>query len=285
MATRTTLALLSVAVLVGVGTVIYTMRAPAPMLVSPSPAAGNAAPRMPAWFAGDAQAPQPLPLPRSALSLAQQIDQLTASGKPEDAFEAYVLVRDCIYFQRWKTLPFIGFPGPIREMTVDEMSAEATLCAGLTERMKLDRIDHLARAVKAGVAGADTAFLEAGPFGDPSALVSRPGDPLVVAWKEQALGYLTARANDADVGSLGTLQNLYRTDNSVVVRDPVLALAYTVALHDIHQQFDLPPGAMPYDDIELRWMQDGLTAPQIATATAAGSKIAEVWRARRQKTR
>lgn len=280
MAYRSRLTLFAI---LGIGVALVMMRSSSPsaLPVATAGPAQLAAPTARPWFAADA-AQALLPARYSAPSLSQKIDKLIASGRPEDAFSAYILVRDCSYFQQWKTLPFIGFPGPIRDMTDLEQADEATLCDGMSERIKMDSIDHLAVAAQAGVMGADSAFMQAGPFGDPSALVSRPDDPLVVAWKAQALAYVTVRARDADMGSLMTLTAAYSSGNDVIAKDPALALAYAIAIHKIQEQFALPPGTlMPFNDTDLAWMEDGLSAQQIAAADADGAKIADVFRARR----
>lgn len=49
----------------------------------------------------------------------------------------------------------------------------------MTERMRLSRFDYLAVAVKAGISGALIQMATEGPFGDSTALSTRPDDPLV----------------------------------------------------------------------------------------------------------
>ena len=74
----------------------------------------------------------------------------------------------------------------MRGMTEREKQHDARLCGPMTERERQARLDYLAIALEAGVRGAAEAFLEAGPFGDPSALQTRPDDPLVKEWKATA---------------------------------------------------------------------------------------------------
>ncbi len=224
------------------------------------------------WFA-DIKS-QPATPGNAHVDLASQIDQLIATGKPADAFAAYGLVADCLYFQKWGTLPFIGFPGPIRDMTEEEAQAQSTLCEGMTERIKTSRLEHLKIAAEAGVMGADSAFLNQGPFGDPSALLSRPDDPLVQAWKQQAIAYLTTQANNADQGSLTTLFYEYSVGSDVVAKNPTLALTYALALRKLNDQTEgLRDWPMQYSDSRLQGLEAGMSASQIDQAEAQANKI------------
>jgi hypothetical protein len=226
------------------------------------------------------------PSPKINIPLPERIDKLIATGKPEDAFEAYNLVSHCLYFQRWGTLPFVGFPGPSRDMTAEEMKDETELCSSMTERIKTSRLDHIAIAAKAGVMGADGAFLEEGPFGDPSALVTRPGDPLVQEWKQQAVAFVTAQAQKADMGSLNTLLMQYRDGGNVVEKNPALALTYALALRQMTDQAGMYRGfASPYSDEILQQMENGMPQREITAATAAATAISAVYRERRARAR
>lgn len=247
--------------------------------VPPRAATSSAAPS--AWFA-DPRALTPAFLMPNMPSLAQRIDTLVASGKPDDAFAAYALVRDCLYFQEHGALLLAGPPWPFRAMTDEEKSAETTLCAGMTEAIKRSRLDHLAVAAKADVMGADTAFLQEGPFGDPSALASRPDDPLVREWKQQAVAYLTNNAAGADVGSLTTLEFQYSVGSDAIAKDPAQALTYAMALHKLYDQMDGLRGTpMPYDEAQLQQMEAGMPAAQVSAAETASNAISEVYRRRR----
>jgi hypothetical protein len=165
-------------------------------------------------------------------------------------------------------------------MTDAERNDQVALCSGMTERIRTSRLDHLALAAKAGVTGADSAFLLEGPFGDPSALVSRPSDPLVMAWKQQAITQLTTQAVNADVASLANLYHGYLNGSSVVEKNPELALTYGRALREIYNQFKgLPASMNPYSEESLLRMESELSRDQVAAATIAANKIAATWRA------
>ena len=151
-------------------------QAVAPAVLTPAPAGRS----LSSYFAIDAR-PAPPPLPASAApTLAGQLERLAASGSAADAYAAYNLLDDCLVFQQEGRLPALEFERG-SEMTADEKIAQQSLCANLTERQKSARLDFLEKAAKGGVAGASTRFFYEGPFGDRSALRSRPDDPLVLA--------------------------------------------------------------------------------------------------------
>jgi hypothetical protein len=149
------------------------------------------------------------------LPLQAQVDRLLATRNPADALNAFYLVTDCVTFnsehdrmvydeeeiKHWKgdTLP--GWRG----MNAAEKRQATQLCGALTAREGERRFDYLAIAMRAGVPGAVVAFVNAGPFGDPTALNTRPDDPLVRAWKTQATEQLALSAESGDLDTLGYL--------------------------------------------------------------------------------
>jgi hypothetical protein len=224
----------------------------------------------------------PAPAPASAQAsaapgLAQQLARLAASGSPDDAYAAYNLLDDCIVFQKEGRLPALEFERG-SEMTADEKSAQQHLCADLTERQKSARLDFLALAAKGGVAGASTRFFYEGPFGDRSALRSRPDDPLVLAWKQQAVAQLTAQAEQAELSSLSTLMMAYLADGEVVSKDAPLAYGYLLALRMVHDDILTPGTTNPYQDSYWHWLRDELTPEQQAAAVSRANAIAAKFR-------
>ena len=211
------------------------------------------------------------------LSLAQRLERLGASGKPEDAYAAYNLIDDCIVFQRESRLPGMEFELG-REMTVEEKAAQQQLCAGLTQRQREDRLGYLATAAQGGVPGAATLFLSEGPFGDRSALRNRPDDPLVQAWKRQAIAQLTAQADEAELSSVATLMMAYLRDGEVVQKDAPQAYGYLLALRLVYDDILAPGVTNPYQDEYWHWLQDELTPAQQAAAAAKGQAIAAKFR-------
>ena len=224
----------------------------------------------------------PAPAPASAQAsaapgLAQQLARLAASGSPDDAYAAYNLLDDCIVFQKEGRLPALEFERG-SEMTADEKSAQQHLCADLTERQKSARLDFLALAAKGGVAGASTRFFYEGPFGDRSALRSRPDDPLVLAWKQQAVAQLTAQAEQAELSSLSTLMMAYLADGEVVSKDAPLAYGYLLALRMVHDDILTPGTTNPYQDSYWHWLRDELSPEQQAAAASRANAIAARFR-------
>lgn len=212
-----------------------------------------------------------------AVSLAQRLERLAASGRAEDAYAAYKLLDDCIVFQRENRLPGLEFELG-REMTAAEKGGQQQLCAGLTQRQREDRLGYLATAAEAGVPGAATLFLSEGPFGDRSALRNRPDDPLVQAWKRQAIAQLTAQADEAELSSVATLMMAYLRDGEVVQKDAPQAYGYLLALRLVYDDILAPGVTNPYQDEYWHWLQDELTPAQQAAAAAKGQAIAAKFR-------
>ncbi|QYG06312.1 hypothetical protein [Janthinobacterium sp. PAMC25594] len=211
------------------------------------------------------------------VSLARRLERLAASGRAQDAYAAYNLLDDCIVFQRESRLPGLEFELG-REMTPEEKAAQQQLCAGLTQRQRDDRLVYLATAAKAGVPGAATLFLSEGPFGDRSALRNRPDDPLVQAWKRQAIAQLTAQADEAELSSVATLMMAYLRDGEVVRKDAPQAYGYLLALRLVYDDILAPGVTNPYQDEYWHWLQDELTPAQQAAAAAKGQAIAAKFR-------
>lgn len=248
--------------------------APVAASAVPAPAQGRS---LAAYFTLDASAvpvPDPVAPP---VPLAQQLARLAASGRPEDAYAAYNLLDDCISFEKEGRLPGLEFELG-REMTAEEKAAQRQLCAGLTQRQREDRLAYLATAAKAGVPGAATLFLSEGPFGDRSALRNRPDDPLVQAWKRQAIAQLTAQADDAEVSSLSTLMMAYLRDGDVVQKDAPQAYGYLLALRLVYDDILAPGVTNPYQDEYWHWLLDELTPAQQAAASARAQAIAAKYR-------
>ena len=212
-----------------------------------------------------------------AVTLAQRLERLAASGKPEDAYAAYNLIDDCIVFQRESRLPGLEFELG-REMTAEEKAAQQQLCAGLTQRQREDRLGYLATAAQGGVPGAATLFLSEGPFGDRSALRNRPDDPLVQAWKRQAIAQLTAQADEAELTSVSTLMMAYLRDGDVVQKDAPQAYGYLLALRMVYNDILTPGTTNPYQDEYWHWLQNELTPEQQAAALIKANGIAAKFR-------
>ena len=212
--------------------------------------------------------------------LATQIDLLIATGVPDDAFRAYWLVQACVDIAEkgtlWKFDP--QSESHLRGLTDEEIAAQTALCGGMTERIKMSRLDHLTTAARAGVSGADDAFLRVGPFGDPSALKTRPDDPLVTAWRIEAEQLLTEHAAAGDMSSMLTLMQEYGDGSGTLRADPALELRYASAVREIFDRMlsrSDPNFPNPFKVLADNAMKKISSAEQIDTAIAAGKAMAE----------
>ncbi len=202
-----------------------------------------------------------------AMQISEQIDKLIATGSPDDAMKAYSLVAKCIEVEELGTLI----------MTADEVKNTTRFCSGLTQRMRMSRIDYVAIAAKARVKGASTAFYREGPFGDPTALDTRPDDPLVVEWKKVAISQLHD-ASDVDISSLMTLSMQYRYGKRALPKDLTLSLGYLTALKEVEPTRQDGGIDNPFSDESLRALKEGMTPEQVTAATLAAHDIVANWR-------
>jgi hypothetical protein len=151
-------------------------------------------------------------------------------------------------------------------------------CAGTTPGRR-DNHAHVDIAAKAGVDGADLAFLSAGPFGDPSALQSRPDDPLVLAWKKQALEQLREQAALGKLSSIMNLLSEYIQGDGIVAKDPATSLPYVIAVKahfDEASRRAKDPFANPFTDDYMREIEKGMTPQQVAAAEQSGREMFEL---------
>jgi len=227
-------------------------------------------------FAGDAGQP-----------LAVQVERLLATRDPQNAYLAYMLVSACAMFNRRHDLDLYDDKlRASRPMSADEKRQTLTLCGGMMERERLARLDYLAIAIEADVPGAALTFVSEGPFGDPSALETRPNDPLVREWKATAAAHMT-RAAEAGHGAtlvIWGLQNLSGSD--LADRQPVLGYTYLLAHGFIEaDHFGAnSSAAQTYAEGSqlMSAMASRLDPEQRAAALAAARRLADKVKARRQ---
>jgi hypothetical protein len=229
-----------------------------------------------------------------------QVERLLATHRPEDAYRAYWLVADCAAFnlsgdrivfdeEEIRQHTPGALPG-FRGMSAEEKRRDATLCAGMTERERQSRLDYLALAANAGVFGAAVNFATEGPFGDPSALQTRPDDPLVREWKTRASVLLTQAAEArADISAIQYLMEEYGKGAGITGKNPLLAYRYLAAWTLIEEEL-LGPGN-PASTIFASQREHALdTVPDVspeqrAAELAAARRIADLAKAKREAAR
>lgn len=257
------------------------------------------APPLPAAPAAQVtRAPAPATPVAPEITLAGQVDALVATRDPEKTYAAFRLLRDCInYLRDGDRMIFDpediqhrndgSLPG-FRGMTADEQRHDAVFCATMTERMRQSRMDYLAFAAQAGIPGAVLEQVEQGPFGDRTALTTRPGDPLVREWKARVQTQLFRLAEqDADVGTLSYLAAALMIGNEVIDQDPVLAYRYGVAYGMILADIQGPDSEMGKlygpDGSMTRQAASQLPLPERSAQLLEARRIADLARLHRQQ--
>ncbi|MGO4381603.1 hypothetical protein AB4Z19_25290 [Pseudoduganella sp. RAF19] len=213
----------------------------------------------------------PLPAREQATSAAPEplqalVERLARSGNPQDAYHAYYLIYRCVSLQRYGEYP-TWKPASLRALT-------ASGCEALSERVKANRLDYLERAAAGHVPGAAYALVQEGPFGDPSALTTRPDDPLVKEWKARMSTMLTERAAEGEKESLQKLHNANMFNETVVSVSDLQALTYGLALRTLYIQDGLPADELlPVSESMLSVIKARLTPQQFAQATTDATEI------------
>lgn len=182
--------------------------------------------------------PAPLPNPvvvvpaavaASGQTLKEQVNGLLAMQNPNDAYAAYILVKACTMFNRDVEFKLSDNQGNKREMTATERQQLTKMCSGMSERERQSRLDYLTKAVKGGVPMAALSFATEGPFGDPSALETRPDDPLVKEWKVTATTQLNQAADSGDIATLIVWGFQLLNGSNLTPKNPVLGYGYLLA--------------------------------------------------------
>ena len=228
-------------------------------------------------------------LDAAAPPMRDQVERLLASGDPQQAYTAYLLVSVCSQFnQKGDVERYDDALRANRGLNADEKKQISGMCGPMTERERLARLDHLALAVKAGVPGAAWAWAAEGPFGDPSALKTRPDDPLVREWKAAATAQVTraAEAGDTLALTIWGMQSIYGSD--LAERQPQLGVGYLLAM-DLIALERLGPNHPKARDFEngsalTRFFESEakLTPGQRAAAVEAARRIADRVKAQRR---
>jgi hypothetical protein len=217
----------------------------------------------------------------SDATLSMQVGRLRATHDPADALRAYRLIDDCARFNHAQG----GRPASADGMDERAWARGMRVCGGMTERDRLTGFDDLAFAARAGVPGAAVAFEDAGPFGDPSALQTRPDDPLVQAWKATARAQMTQAA---EAGTDLMTLNVWAAENydgsDLTDRNPALAYRYTTALDLVFASlYGADQARVKAFAAVTAQLAADLTPAQQAVEMAAARRIAD--RARREARR
>jgi hypothetical protein len=265
-----------------------------------APAAGSLpSPQRSAWLGPlPAAAQTPSLPPTEEAPLNEQIERLLATHKAEDAYRAYWLVADCAAFnlngdrivfdQEELKHPKPGALPGFRGMSEEEKRHDARLCSGMSERQRQSRLDYLAIAAKAGVFGAALNFANEGPFGDPSALQTRPGDPLVQEWRATARAQLTQAAEaGTDLSAIQYLAQAHADGAVLGAKDPLLAYRYFAAWDLIEEDLLGPAHPLVKNLARIREQRSGMlndaSPEQRAAELAAARRIADLAKMRREQ--
>lgn len=180
--------------------------------------------------------------PVVAPSRWEKVQELVATGRAEDAFRAYGLLAEC----RWAREE-LGRARGLRRTELDEVTrlrldsgelarASEAACGDLTDSHIGQRIAYLEKAASAGVPMAAVRLAAEGPWGDETALRTRPNDPLVLEWRLRVDELIRASARKGDLMALSSLSTQYGTGVGIIGEfDPVKALIYATAFHAVYE--------------------------------------------------
>ncbi len=175
-------------------------------------------------------------------SLRSELEKVSRGSAPSEKYRAYGLIKRCMqlkdigdFYVEDRTNVVEGdiYRPVLRTASEQERLKFVKFCGDLPEIIRRSRLDYLSDAASAGVAESDVAFMSEGPFGDPSALNSRPNDPLVVAWKQKALSLVQENADRGVISSIKMLHIGYSAGALLYEKDPVLALTYGYVLEQL----------------------------------------------------
>lgn len=182
-----------------------------------------------------------LPSSENNPTLGPLIERLTESarrGNAEDAFRAFTLANRCANLRaRRHKIASVGRIENQNELQAAVAASDAVelpACADVSQKQLDDRLENLRRAADFGLDAAAVAFFTIGPAGDTDALVTRPDDPNVIAWRKDARSYLEHAAARGSVDALATL-SLAHEVGQVFEKDVAKALLYELVLGSIYR--------------------------------------------------
>jgi hypothetical protein len=203
-------------------------------------------------------------------TLSQQVDRLSRSGNPVDAFAAYQLVTDCIWardHEGWMARHIL--PGDRGLLPTTQQA-----CGDIASDQVQSRLQWLERAALAGVHHAAAQMLKEGPDGLGTGVDDDIAAPQNAAWRQRVDAAIEAGVHTCDSDALESRVDGYENGLGVA-QDRARALTYWVAYLACRQRFDDATLAGPVDgDGEARRMASTLSAEQIAKAVSDGQQLA-----------
>lgn len=260
------MSVLSAALILAALYVAFTPRpasAPAPVLVE-SGRPGSAQRTDPGglqWFgvlprSSENKPPEPRPF-------GDVVAELIASRRPADALTAFGMIEGCEQLRPVFALD----PLPAAFL------ARKKQCATIAEPVRRSKYDYLRIAAYAGTPGVGSAWLAYGPGGDIAALRTRPNDPAVVAWKEQATALVIRDGDKGDINALQDLMNGYAGKTPFFDADPSRSLAYAIAYKDIVDLLKLTGMQNQPTDADIDLLAAKLSQEQVGWAKTFAAAI------------
>ena len=179
---------------------------------------------------------------------AQQLERLSASASPADAYAVYKMLATCAQAHEQAQVrgDDAGFQGRVVATAADD-------CAGVDESQVEHRVDWLRTAAAANVPGAVADLLSQGPQGQPREVVW--SDPRYAGWRQQTLATVSQAADHGDRDAVAMLAHLY--GDGTLADDGAQAIKYQVAWIDLTAASD-PTYAQPV--LRARYVADALGA-------------------------
>jgi hypothetical protein len=154
-----------------------------------------------------------------------------------------------------------------KEQFLREREGLVKLCSGLSPAQVQERLGFLGTAARAGHVGAQIDYYMEGPYGRSLDLAENGADPIVVQWKQDALGYLKQAGGKCDHFALALLATVYDA-GQLTARDLRSSMAYSIAA--------AVPRKKPLTDAQLRErFGDELSAADFDSARAMGAQLAQ----------
>lgn len=190
--------------------------------------------------------------------------ELIASRKPADALTAFGMIEGC------EGLRAVFELNPMPAAFLPRKKQ----CATITDAMRRSKYDYLRVAAYAGTPGVGSAWLGYGPSGDVEALRTKPNDPAVVAWKEQATALVIRDGGNGDINALQDLMNGYAGKTPFFDADPARALAYAIAYKDVVGLLKLDYGMQNLPtDADIEGLAAKLSPEQVEWAKSFAASI------------